>query len=59
MSLRYLLLFQRDVPRAATFMVQALGLKARYITESFAELDAPPLTIAIKEVHREERSVRI
>ena len=48
MSLRYILLLQRDVPKAARFFTDGLGLTARVVTEKWAELSAGDSTIALK-----------
>ena len=49
-SLRYVLLLQRDVPKAAVFYNQGLGLRLKVLTERWAELDAGSATIALKAV---------
>lgn len=49
-SLKYVLLLQRDVPRAAVFYSQGLGLRLKVLTERWAELDAGATTIALKAV---------
>ena len=48
MSLRYILLLQRDVPKAARFFTEGLGLTARVVTEKWAELAAGDATVALK-----------
>lgn len=52
-SLKYVLLLQRDVPRAAVFYSQGLGLRLKVLTERWAELDAGATTIALKAVEGE------
>lgn len=49
-ALRYVLLLQRDVPKAATFYNRGLGLKVKVLTERWAELEAGPTTLALKAV---------
>ena len=48
MSLRYVLLLQRDVQQAARFYNQALGLPIKVLTERWAELQGGGTTIALK-----------
>ena len=54
--LRQVLLLQRDVPKAARFYQQGLGLKVKVLTERWAELDAGPTTLALKAVEGYEKS---
>lgn len=49
-ALRYVLLLQRDVPKAATFYSRGLGLKVKVLTERWAELEAGSTTLALKAV---------
>lgn len=46
-ALRYVLLLQRDVPKAAAFY-QQLGMELKVLTEKWAELDGGGATIALK-----------
>eukprot|EP00887_Chlorella_sp_A99_P002096 scaffold21.g2096.t1 len=48
MSLRYVLLLQRDVARAAKFYSEGVGLQLKVLTERWAELQSGPSTIALK-----------
>ena len=48
MSLRYVMLLQRDVPKAARFYSEGLGLHLRVLTDRWAELDGGGTTIALK-----------
>ena len=49
MSLRYVLLLQRDLQKAVRFYGEAgLGLPVRVVTERWAELSAGPSTLALK-----------
>lgn len=47
-SLRYLLLLQRDVSKAAKFYNEGLGLPIKVISERWAELQAGSTTLALK-----------
>ena len=49
---RSLLLFVRDVAKAARFYNDGLGLPVRAISEFAAELDAGPVTISLSAVDR-------
>ena len=49
-ALKYVLLLQRDVPKAAAFYSQGLGLPLKVMTERWAELQAGSTTIALKAV---------
>ena len=49
-TLKYVLLLQRDVPKAAKFYTQGLGLRLKVLTERWAELEAGSTTIALKAV---------
>ena len=49
-TLRYVLLLQKDVPKAALFYSQGLGLTVKVLTERWAELQAGSTTIALKAV---------
>ena len=49
-SLRYVLLLQRDLPRAVAFYGEGLGLQLRVFTEKWAEFDAGGTIIALKAV---------
>jgi hypothetical protein len=46
--LRHIMLLQRDVPQAAKYYGEGLGLTVRVVTEKWAELDAGGATIALK-----------
>jgi catechol 2,3-dioxygenase-like lactoylglutathione lyase family enzyme len=46
--LRHVMLLQRDVPKAAQYYSEGLGLPVRVVTEKWAELDAGGTTIALK-----------
>ena len=48
--LRQVLLLQRDVPKAARFYQEGLGLRVKVLTERWAELDAGSTTLALKAV---------
>ncbi|KAI7844177.1 hypothetical protein COHA_002312 [Chlorella ohadii] len=48
MSLRYVLLLQRDLPKALRFYEQGLGLPVKVVTERWAELTAGRSTLALK-----------
>lgn len=50
MSLRYVLLLQRDVAGAAKYYSQGLGLTVNVLTENWAELKSGDTTIALKGV---------
>ena len=50
--LRSVLLLQRDVPRAARFYAEGLGLRVATCTERWAELEAGPLSLNLKQVDR-------
>ncbi|CAD7704384.1 unnamed protein product, partial [Ostreobium quekettii] len=52
-SLRYILLLQKDVPKAVKFYCQGLGLTPSVFTERWAELKAGDATIALKAVEGE------
>jgi len=46
--LRHVLLLQKDVPRAAKYYAEGVGLQLRVLTETWAELDAGGSVIALK-----------
>ena len=48
MSLRYVLLLQRDLQKAVRFYGEGVGLPVRVVTERWAELSAGPSTLALK-----------
>ena len=48
--LRHILLLQRDVPRAAKFYSEGLGLKIKVLTERWAELHCGSSILALKAV---------
>lgn len=48
--LRYILLLHRDVPRAAKFYNEGLGLPIKVLTERWAELQSGTATIALQAV---------
>ena len=48
MSLRYVLLLQRDLQKAVRFYEQGVGLPVRVVTERWAELAAGRTTLALK-----------
>jgi catechol-2,3-dioxygenase len=48
-SLQYVLLLQRNVPRAAKYYSEGVGLKLIVLTEAWAELNAGGATIALKQ----------
>ncbi|KAL4450053.1 hypothetical protein ABPG77_010722 [Micractinium sp. CCAP 211/92] len=48
MSLRYILLLQRDLQKAVRFYGDGVGLPVRVITERWAELQAGKSTLALK-----------
>jgi hypothetical protein len=49
---RSLLLLSKDVPSAAKFMSEGLGMSTVVITEKWAELELGNSTIAIKSIER-------
>ena len=49
-TLRHVLLLQRDVPRAARFYSEGLGLPVAVLTERWAELRAGSTLLALKAV---------
>jgi hypothetical protein len=51
-SLRYMLLLSKDVPSAAKFLSEGLGMSATVITEKWAELQSGGSTVAVKAVER-------
>ena len=46
--LRHVMLIQRNVPRAAKYYSEGVGLELRILTETWAELDAGGTVIALK-----------
>ncbi|CAI5490667.1 unnamed protein product [Closterium sp. Naga37s-1] len=48
-ALRHVLLLQRDVPRAANFFKEGLGLPVLVCTERWAEVQAGPTRIALQQ----------
>eukprot|EP01025_Chloroclados_australasicus_P061482 TRINITY_DN8077_c0_g1_i1.p1 TRINITY_DN8077_c0_g1~~TRINITY_DN8077_c0_g1_i1.p1 ORF type:complete len:204 (+),score=14.23 TRINITY_DN8077_c0_g1_i1:208-819(+) len=48
--LQHVLLLQRNVPRAAKYYAEGVGLKLKVLTETWAELEAGSSTIALKQV---------
>jgi catechol 2,3-dioxygenase-like lactoylglutathione lyase family enzyme len=48
MSLRYVLLLQRDLHKAVRFYGDGLGLPVKVVTERWAELAAGSSTLALK-----------
>lgn len=48
MSLRYILLMQRDVAAAARYYNKGLGLPLKVLTERWAELQSGDTTIALQ-----------
>ncbi|KAK9838280.1 hypothetical protein WJX81_002218 [Elliptochloris bilobata] len=52
-TLRHVLLLQRDVPRAARFYSEGLGLPVAVLTERWAELHAGSTSLALKAVDGE------
>lgn len=48
--LRHILLLQRDVPKAAKFYSEGLGLKVKVLTERWAELYCGSSILALKAV---------
>ncbi len=49
-TLRHVLLLQRDVPKAARFYSEGLGLPVAVLTERWAELRAGTASLALKAV---------
>lgn len=47
--LRYVLMMERDLPRAIEFLQKGIGARVRVATTKWAELDAGDTTIALKE----------
>ncbi|CAI5995592.1 unnamed protein product [Closterium sp. NIES-64] len=54
-ALRHVLLLQRDVPRAANFFKEGLGLPVLVCTERWAEVQAGPTRIALQQCDRWRR----
>lgn len=48
--LRQILLLQRDLPKAAKFYQEGLGLPVKVLTERWAEFDVGCTTLALKAV---------
>ena len=59
MSLRYVLLLQRDLQKALRFYGEGLGLPVRVATERWAELAAGPSTLALKAADGCRRARRL
>ena len=51
-ALQHILLMQRNVPRAAKYYSEGLGMSLKVLTESWAELDAGGATVALKQADR-------
>jgi catechol-2,3-dioxygenase len=51
-QLQYVLLLQRNVPRAAKYYSEGIGLQLNLLTESWAELQAGATIIALKHTER-------
>lgn len=51
-TLQHILLLQRNVPRAAKFYSEGVGLNLKVLTENWAELQAGSTTVALKHVSR-------
>ncbi|KAK9819031.1 hypothetical protein WJX74_007635 [Apatococcus lobatus] len=51
--LRHILLLQRNVPQAAKFYSEGLGLKVKVLTERWAELQCGSSILALKAVEGE------
>eukprot|EP00245_Coleochaete_scutata_P005239 TRINITY_DN18655_c0_g1_i1.p1 TRINITY_DN18655_c0_g1~~TRINITY_DN18655_c0_g1_i1.p1 ORF type:complete len:118 (-),score=19.53 TRINITY_DN18655_c0_g1_i1:66-419(-) len=51
--LKYIMLLQRDVPKAARFYGEGLGLKVNVCTERWAELQSGGMKLALKQVDSE------
>jgi hypothetical protein len=47
-----MLLLSKDVPAAAKFLSEGLGMRTTVITEKWAELQSGDSTVAVKEVER-------
>lgn len=47
--LRYVLMMERDLPKAIEFLQKGVGARVRVATTTWAELDAGGMTIALKE----------
>lgn len=48
MSVRYLLMFERDVPKAVSFFKHGIGASLKVMTEQWAELQAGDTILALK-----------
>lgn len=51
-SFRYMLLLSKDVPAAAKFLSEGLGMSTTVMTEKWAELQCGGSTVAVKAVER-------
>ncbi|GAQ85263.1 hypothetical protein KFL_002260190 [Klebsormidium nitens] len=51
--LRYIMLLQRDVPRAAKFYSEGLGLTVNVCSDRWAELQSGDMKLALKQVDSE------
>ena len=49
MSVRYVLMFERDLPKAIHFFKKGIGASVKVATEGWAELQAGDTTLALKE----------
>lgn len=58
MKLQHILLLQRNVPRAAKYYSEGVGLTLTVLTENWAELQAGSTTIALKHVNRRANPIR-
>lgn len=56
-ALKQVLLFQRNVPRAAKYYSEGVGLQLSVLTEAWAELQAGSTTIALKHTDRHVRLI--
>lgn len=49
-ALRSILLLQRNVPRAAKYYSEGLGLPVKTLTSAWAELDGGGVAVTLKQV---------
>ncbi|KAI8100677.1 hypothetical protein M9434_005068 [Picochlorum sp. BPE23] len=56
-QLRYVLMMERDLPKAIEFLQKGIGARVRVATTTWAELDAGGTTIALKEdpIHKQQQ----
>ena len=59
-QLRYVLMMERDLPKAIEFLQKGIGARVRVATTTWAELDAGGTTIALKEdpIHKQQQQTQ-